>query len=105
MDLSEFKLQYCRGAVKSDESAAFVDAYQGPMTCYTLRHLKPNTTYTFRVCGLAEGTETWGPWSVPISASTLLRHYGGLSFVVWPKCNSLYLIHCKRPRFELPVTF
>ena len=72
MDLSEFKLQYCCGNSRTDDTASYVDAYQGPMTWYTLRRLKSNTTYTFMVCGLAEGTETWGPWSVPLSASTLL---------------------------------
>ena len=88
MDLSEFRLQYCYGSVKqvslssegddneSDDSKTFQDAYQGPLTSVVVRHLRPSASYTFRVCGRAEGAHAWSPWSVPCVAMTSIPPYG-----------------------------
>ena len=79
LDLAEYRLQYCYGYIKKndgDNVQTFQDAYQGPNTLFTMRHLRPEATYTFRVCGRTEGAEMWSPWSIPCSGATKLPHYG-----------------------------
>ena len=79
LDLSEFKLQYICGEVKAtntDPNIKFTDTYTGSSTSFTVRHLKPMTSYTFRVCGRADGAEIWSPWSIPCTSVTSLPHHG-----------------------------
>jgi len=75
---SEFKLEYCSGVSGSqgNQKLEFIKAYQGPHLGYTLRHLKPFTYYSMRVCGRVEGTTPWCVWSVPAVAMTRLQPYG-----------------------------
>jgi len=79
MDLDEFRLQFCPGAVSNPDpcdDGQFTDAYVGTNSSYVVRQLEPNQKYTFRVCGRAEGAITWSPWSVPIIWSTTLHRHG-----------------------------
>ena len=66
------------GGGEESEDAVFVEAYQGPNTHHVVRHLQPTTTYTFRVCGRAEGASIWSPWSVTQEGTTTMLHYGQL---------------------------
>ncbi|KAK2185150.1 hypothetical protein NP493_245g02024 [Ridgeia piscesae] len=74
---SEFKLEYCSGVSGSqgNQKLEFIKAYQGPHLGYTLRHLKPFTYYSMRVCGRVEETTPWCVWSVPAVAMTRLQPY------------------------------
>ena len=71
------------GGGEEVEGAEFVEAYQGPNTCHVVRHLEPTVTYTFRVCGRAEGASIWSPWSVTQEGSTGMLHYGKQSISQW----------------------
>lgn len=74
-ELSEFSLQYCCGADMSSD-VTLHDVALGSASSYTLRHIKPMTTYTFCVRGRAEQAEVWSPWSIPQSAMTTMPHFG-----------------------------
>ena len=79
MDLNEFRLQFAKGDMKnidSDPDMCFHDAYIGSATSYNVRNLSPMTTYTFRVCGRADGAELWSPWSISHTSATTLAHHG-----------------------------
>lgn len=77
VEAGEFCLQYCYGKVQSneDKNITFHMAYTGPNTFCTIRHLKTNTPYSFRVCSRPEGEEKWSIWSVPRTAHTTIPHY------------------------------
>lgn len=78
MDVSEFCLQYSYGVIKSndDSKATFHTAYTGPDTIHTVKHLRINTPYSFRVSCKGEGETMWGIWTVPKQAVTTIPHYG-----------------------------
>lgn len=90
VEAGEFCLQYCYGRVQSneDKNITFHTAYTGPNTFCTIRHLKTNTPYSFRVCSRPEGEEKWSIWSVPRTAHTTIPHYR--------ECSSLHAARSRR---------
>ena len=94
LDLSEFWLQYCYGAVSINDNQdrhVFHDAYQGSNCSHVIRHLQPCQSYTLRVCGRAEGAGVWSPWSIPQVAMSSLPPYGDLYFILFPHVDKPYL--------------
>ena len=80
-DMTEFRLQFCPGDVlSSKDNKSFKTVYEGPLTCYTVRHLKLLACYSFRVCGKCDGGK-WSPWCVPTVANTRLQPYGKIRVV------------------------
>ncbi|XP_048758482.2 cytokine receptor-like factor 3 isoform X3 [Ostrea edulis] len=77
VEAGEFCVQYCYGRVQSneDKNITFHTAYTGPNTSCTIRHLRTNTPYSFRVRSRPEGEEKWSVWSVPRTAITTIPHY------------------------------
>ncbi|CAH1274425.1 CRLF3 [Branchiostoma lanceolatum] len=72
---AEYRLQYCCGRVDrvTMNTTKFREAYQGQDTCCTVKHLKFNVDYSFRVC--CKMVRGWSPWSIPqVARTTLLQH-------------------------------
>ncbi|KAL5018340.1 hypothetical protein ScPMuIL_004062 [Solemya velum] len=76
-ELVEFSLQYCYGSVRCNESvnATFHEAYTGSATSHTIKHLRVNTPYSFRVRCRTDSESPWSVWSVPKTAVTTIMHY------------------------------
>ncbi|KAK7493342.1 hypothetical protein BaRGS_00015468 [Batillaria attramentaria] len=76
-DLTEFMLQYARGkpASNDDSRLLFHTAYEGPSTSFTVRNLRTNTPYSFRVRGRVDRNSAWSPWSLPLVKSTSIPHH------------------------------
>ncbi|XP_022315438.2 cytokine receptor-like factor 3 [Crassostrea virginica] len=77
VEAGEFCLQYCYGRVQSneDKNITFHTAYTGSHTQCTVRHLRTNTPYSFRVRSRPEGEVKWSIWSIPRTAHTTIPHY------------------------------
>ncbi|KAH3863853.1 cytokine receptor-like factor 3 [Dreissena polymorpha] len=77
LEVSEYQLQYCYGAVNAIEAdkATFHSAYMGPQSSFLVRKLRANTPYSFRVCCRVEGETYASVWSVPRVAATSITHY------------------------------
>ncbi|GFO09750.1 cytokine receptor-like factor 3 [Plakobranchus ocellatus] len=56
-------------------NAVFHTAYVGTSTSFTVKHLRTQTAYTFRVCGRGESDTPWSAWSVPRVSATSIEHY------------------------------
>ncbi|XP_071129117.1 cytokine receptor-like factor 3 [Mytilus edulis] len=72
----DFCLEFTSGSIKFDsKSVTFHSSYKGPATSHTVRHLRTNMPYSFRVRCRCENSNKWSAWSVPRVAMTTIPHY------------------------------
>lgn len=85
VEAGDFCLEFSTGNIKFDNKAAtFHNVYKGAGTSYTIRHLRTNMPYSFRVRCRCENTHRWSAWSVPRVAMTTIPHYE------WSTCEPEY---------------
>lgn len=89
-DMSEFMLQYTSGQLSGNDNSRllFHTAYEGPATSYTVKNLRMNAHYTFRVCGRVDKNSHWSPWSVCQTAVNTILHHSEFSFTASHLCIS-----------------
>lgn len=89
VDIHAFRLQYAYGDIRNQPhlmGTNFHDVYEGPDTQYLVRDLRPSTSYTFRVCCLAEGESDWSAWSLPRIGSSSITPFS------WALDNPNYVV-------------
>lgn len=85
-DLSEFTLQYACGKPKENSKLVYHTAYEGPATSSTVKNLRTQTAYTFRVRGRCDKCAPWSAWSLSQVASTSIPHH------CWAEAGESYSI-------------
>ena len=85
IEAGDFCLEFSNGNVTfNSTSATFHKAYRGPDKHHTVRHLRTNMPYSFRVRCRCENSNKWSSWSVPRVAMTTIPHYE------WSNCEPEY---------------
>lgn len=86
IEAGDFCLEFSNGSVtfNTTTAATFHQAYKGPEKHHTVRHLRTNMPYSFRVRCRCENSNKWSAWSVPRVAMTTIPHYE------WSSCDPEY---------------